>query len=352
MKVAVFYGKEDVRIEDRPKPKAGSNQIVVKMDYVGLCGTDVEAFKTGSFLKRGMVLGHENIGTVVDIGEDVNGFSIGDHLLCGPPTFCDELCPACKRGETNICRHALEHTRGIGGPDGGYAEYMLIHDVKHTVLRKLPEGIDLKDAVLFDVVCVGIHAIRLSRFRFGDDVVVSGGGGPVGLSMVRLLKLAGAKKIAVLQTGTYKIDILKKYGADLVIDPNNEADVKGKLVDFFGTSEAADITFECAGTKQSLKNCLEYATRSGGQVVLVGEVADYLDNIIPADSLPLELDMQISFVFTARDIEIYTSMLTEGKIDFPEMITDVIPLSNVVEKGLALEHEERRKQIKILIDPS
>ena len=352
MKAAVFYGKEDVRIENRPKPAAGEGQLVVKMDYVGLCGTDVEAYHSGEFFKPGMVVGHENIGTVVEIGPGVEGYAIGDRLLCGPPSFCAELCPSCRRGETNICASALSSTRGIGGPDGGYAEYMLVQDVKHAILAKLPDGLDSKDAVLYDVVCVGIHAIRISRFTFGDNVVVSGGGGPVGMSMVRLLKAAGARKIVVLQRGNIKTEMLKKMGADLVVDPEKERDVAGTVRDFLETGELADVVFECAGTKQSLANCLEFAARPGGQVVMVGQVTQALDNIVPQDTFVKELDLQYSFVFTARDVEIYIDMLKQGKLDFPGMVTGVIPLDACVEKGLALDHEERRKHVKILIDPN
>ena len=352
MKAAVFYGKNDVRLEERPKPEADPNQLVVKIDYVGLCGTDVEAYKTGDFLRRGMTLGHENIGTVVEVGEGVKGFSVGDRLLCGPPDFCEALCPACKRGETNICKNALKETRGIQGPDGGYAEYLHIHDVKHSVLKKIPDNVDLKDAILYDVVCVGIHAIRVSRLRFGDNAVVSGGGGPIGLSMVRLLKASGVRKLAVLQRGTYKTDIITKYGADIIIDPEKEEDISGKLIEFFGTDELADVVFECAGTKESLKNCLEYAVRPGGQVVMVGQVLEAMDNIIPSDYFVRELDLQFSFVFVSADVDIFLDMLKSKKIDFPGMVTDIIPLSDVVEKGLGLEREARRKHIKILIDPS
>ncbi|MDR3295958.1 MAG: alcohol dehydrogenase catalytic domain-containing protein [Clostridiales Family XIII bacterium] len=352
MKAAVYYGKHDVRMEDRPVPKAGPNQMVVKINYVGLCGTDVDAYQTGNFLRRGMVPGHENIGTVTEIGEGVTGYSLGDRLLCGPPSFCEALCASCQRGETNICVNALETTRGIQGPDGGYAAYMLLQDVSHAVLVKIPDAFDLKTAVLYDVVCVGIHAIRISRFRFGDNVVVSGGGGPVGLSMVRLLKASGARNIVVLQRGTHRSEILKRYGADLIIDPETTEDIRGAIVDFFGTGELADIVFECAGTKQSLKNCFAYATRLGGQAVMVGQVTEAIDNIVPSDYFVKELDLQFSFVFTAKDVEIYIDMLKDGKIDFREMVTGVIPLADVVEKGLGLVRDERRKHIKILIDPS
>lgn len=352
MKAAVYYGKKDVRIEERAKPVAGEGQLVVKIDFVGLCGTDVEAYSTGCFLARGMVLGHENIGTVVEVGPGVEGYAVGDRLLCGPPSVCEEFCPSCRRGETNICEGALAATRGIGGPDGGYAEYMLIQDARRAILAKLPDGLDLKEAVLFDVVCVGIHAIRHSRFSFGDNVVVSGGGGPVGLSVVRLLKAAGARKIVALQLGSQKTDILKSMGADLVLDPETGPDIAGTIREFFGTGELADVVFECAGTKQSLYNCLKYAARPGGQVMMIGQVTEPLDNIAPADIFAKELDLQFSFVFTESDVDIYIDMLKQGKLDFTGMITAVIPLGSCVGMGLGLSPEERGNHIKILIDPA
>jgi len=352
MKVAVFYGKGDVRIEDRPKPMAVENQLVVKMEYAGLCGTDVDAYKTGSFLARGMVLGHENVGTVVETGPGVEGYSIGDRLLCGPPSFCEQLCPSCRRGDTSICYNALPMTRGIGGPDGGYAEYMLVQDVKHAVLKKIPLEMDLKDAVLYDVVCVGIHAIRLSRFSYGDNVVVSGGGGPIGLAAVRLLKAAGARRIVVLQRGTIKTEILKSMGADIIIDPEKEEDISEAIRKFLGTGELADVVFECAGTKESLYNCLTYAVRPGGQVMMVGQITEPVDNIIPSESFVKELDLQFSFVSTEHDVDIFLDMMIQGKLDFPGFVTDVISLEDCVKSGLGLEREEKRKQIKILIDPS
>lgn len=146
-------------------PVPGSNQLVVKIDYCGICGTDVESYKHGGPIQPVKVLGHENIGTVTAVGENVSGYTIGDRLLCGPPSQCAEGCPSCRRGTTNICFHAFSRTAGIGDYDGGYAEYMLIHDVAHTMLIKVPDNVDPKQAVLFDVICVAFHGIRKSAFR-------------------------------------------------------------------------------------------------------------------------------------------------------------------------------------------
>ena len=177
MKAAVYYGPGDVRIEEREIPKAGADEIVVKIDYCGVCGSDVESYHHNTN-KPVMVLGHENVGIVHEVGKNVTGFKVGERLLCGPPSYCEEGCPSCRRGRPNICMNGLEKTAGIGGPDGGYEEYMRIADPKHKILIKIPDMVDSKDAVLFDVVCVAFHGFRRSEFKFGDTVAVSGTGPP------------------------------------------------------------------------------------------------------------------------------------------------------------------------------
>ena len=231
MKVRSFYGKGDLRLEDKPIPKAGPNQLVVKIKYCGICGTDLEFYKTGAvppFVQLPMVLGHENVGQVVETGEGVTDFKVGDMLLCGPPSYCTEMCPSCRKDMTNICINGFPNTAGIGGPDGGFAEYLLVRDVMHTMLIKIPEGLDPKDAVLFDVVCVALHGIRISRFKFGDNVVVSGTGS-IGLAAIQFLKKAGANKLIVLGTSDEKEPILKQYGTDYFINAKNCADIGGEI---------------------------------------------------------------------------------------------------------------------------
>ena len=163
MKVAAYYGTGDVRVEERPVPVPGPNQMVVKISYVGICGTDVEFFHghCPPFVQLPMVLGHENSGVVAAVGEGVTDFKVGDKVLCGPPSHCPEDCPLCQHGQTNICINGFPRTAGIGGPDGGYAEYYLVRDVAHTMIIKVPDNVDLKDAVLFDVICVSLHGIRM-----------------------------------------------------------------------------------------------------------------------------------------------------------------------------------------------
>ncbi len=352
MKVAAFYGKGDVRIEDRPIPTPGPNQLVVKINYVGVCGTDVEFYKGGypPFVHLPMVLGHENVGTVTAVGEGVTEYQVGDRILCGPPSHCAEDCPSCQRGETNICIYGFPRTAGIGGPDGGYAEYMLVRDVKHTMLVKVPDGVDLKDAVLFDVICVALHGIRKSNFKVGDNVVVSGTG-PIGLSALQFLKAAGANKIIALGTSPSKYPTLKKYGADYCLNPKELGDKLGdEIRKICGNPVGADVVFECAGNMNSLSNCINYCIKPGGQVVVIGTIQEPMGNLVPGSFSIHEPELKFTFVYTAEEVRMYLEMLATGKVEFPGMVTDVIPLTQCVEK--ALDRKDRTGMLKILIDPS
>ncbi len=348
MKAAVFYGKEDVRIEERAMPVPEANQLVVKIDYCGICGTDLETYATGGPISPVIVLGHENIGIVTAVGEGVTDYKVGDRLLCGPPTQCAEMCPSCKRGETNVCINGFPRTAGIGGPDGGYAEYMLVRDVKHTLLIKVAESVDPKQAVLFDVICVSFHGIRISNFKLGDNVVVSGTGS-IGLAAISLLKAAGANKIIALGTTTSKFPLLKEYGADHCINPKETDNLAGEIREYFGSEVGADVVFECAGNNASLENCVYHCVKPGGQVMLVGTIGSPMTLVQAAFGIH-EVDLKSSFVYTADEVKMYLEMLESGKIQFPGMVTDIIALDDVVEKGLG--RKDRTGQIKILIDPS
>lgn len=352
MKVINFYGKHDARLEDKPIPHAGANQLVVKINYVGICGTDVEFFQSGAvppFVQLPMVLGHENVGTVVEVGEDVTEFQVGDKILCGPPSHCAEDCPSCQKGKTNICINGFPRTAGIGGPDGGYAEYMLVRDVKHTMLVKVPEGVDLKDAVLFDVICVSLHGVRNSAFKFGDNVVVSGTG-PIGLAAIQCLKAAGANKIIALGTTSSKEPIIKAYGADYFINSRECPDLAGEICKILGSPVGADVVYECAGNNASLNNCVYQCVKPGGQVSIIGTIQEPMTGLVPGQFSIHEPNFQFSFTYTQEDVQIYLDMVASGKMHFPGMVTDIISLDNAVEQGL--DRKDRKGMLKILIDPS
>ena len=348
MKAGVFYGKGDLRIEERPMPRAGKGQMVVKIDYCGVCGTDMEAYKF-EIVKPVIILGHENVGTVYEIGEGVTGFEVGQKVLCGPPSYCAEHCTSCRQGRPNICDTGFARTAGIGGPDGGFAEYMLIQDVAHTMILPIPEGVDPRDAVLFDIICVSLHGLRRSNFKFGDTVAISGTG-PIGLAAIQLAKAAGARTVVAIGTNSAKFPLLKEYGADVCINAKECEDLAAEVRKAVGNKDGADVTLECAGNQPSLLNCIYKIARSGSQVIMVGIVPTPLDQVVLAPVIPREIDLISSFVYTPEEVEMYLEMLAKGKIRFPGMVTDEVSLDDVVEK--AVDRKDRTGMLKILLNPS
>jgi len=348
MRAAVLHGTGDLRIEERPMPHAGPGQIVVRILVAGMCGTDVEAYEH-PILPPNMVLGHENVGEIVEFGDGVlGGWQVGDRIICGPPDACSEGCPSCRVGKTNVCYSAFPHTNGIGGPDGGMAEFMLVADANHTMLIRVPDGVDPEQAVLYDPVCVALHGVRRSSFRVGDDVVVSGAG-PVALGAIQFLKAAGARRLVVLGTNSAKFPLLERYGADVCINAKESTDLAAEIRDALGRSDGADVTFECAGNAASLRNCVFAAAKNGSQVVLLGTIATPMD-LVQAQFGPREIDLIGSFVYTRDEIGIFLDMLRAGKVSFPDMVGDVIGLDDVVARGLC--RPDRSSALKILVDPA
>ena len=349
MKALALYGAGDLRLEERPIPHPGPNQLVVKIDYVGICGTDLE-FYAGHyppFIQLPMVLGHENSGTVVEVGEGVTEFKVGDRILCGPPAACEEGCPMCREGKTNLCINGFPNTAGIGGPDGGYCEYFLIRDVKHTMLIPVPEGLDMKDAVLFDVVCVSLHGVRMSNFKIGDDVVVSGTGS-IGLAAIQFLRAAGARRIIALGTSDEKEPIIKKFGADYFINSRTCPDVAAEVKKILGSPVGAPVVFECAGNPTSFNTCIS-CVRPGGQVMCVGTINEPFQ-FVPGPFSMNEPEFKYTFVYTREEVEAYLDMLQQGKVDFTGLVTGVVSLEDAVPKFIGAP--SRKGHLKVLIDPS
>ncbi len=348
MTVAVLYGKEDIRIEKRPIPKVGPGQMLVKITYVGICGTDLEFYKLGvATTPLPKILGHENSGVVVEVGEGVTDFKVGDRVICGPPTHCPEDCPSCREGKTNICIYGFSRAAGLGVPDGGYAEYLLVEDVAHTMILHVPDNMKMEDAVLFDFICVALHGIRLSRFKIGDAVVVSGMG-PVGLSAVQFLKAAGADPIIALNRSEKKREVALAYGADYFLSFEKNENIGETICDILGRPVGADIVYECSGSPASLEVCAFEACKPGGQVMLIGTIQEPITFHL-SDLQIREVDLQSSFVYVQEEVEMYLNMLAEGKISFPGMVTDIMPLEECNERGFG--RKDRSSQLKMLIKP-
>jgi 2-desacetyl-2-hydroxyethyl bacteriochlorophyllide A dehydrogenase len=343
LKVAVYEGVKSIKFEERPIPKAGPGEAVIKIKYCGICGTDMHIYFEG-ILPPGIVIGHENVGTVAEIGPGVSEFKVGDRVVAGPPGPCGK-CYYCLHGKPSICVDGFENTNGLRR-DGGMAEYMLVKDARQ-MLFKIPDNVSFEDAVLIDTIATAYRGIIQSVFKLGDNVVLAGAG-PIGLSVIQFLKLGGARHITVLEIVEERRKLAGQCGADIVLDPVKEG---GKLTDkilALYDGIGADIVFECAGVPQSFELCLTLA-RASGQVLNLG-VTETPASIAQGFIVRRELDIKSSLAYGGEEVHKCLYYLSSGRFSTKGLLSDVIPLSDLVEKGfnrLAVD----KSLIKVAVAP-
>lgn len=326
MKAALYSGIENIDIVERPMPKAGPGQAVVKIKLNGICGSDMHVYFHGDpMVKPGIVLGHENVGTVHELGEGVTGFNIGDRVVAGPPGPCGE-CYNCLHGHSNICNKGFPMTNGLG-VDGGEAEYMLVKDPKH-MLFKIPDNVSFEDAVLVDTIATAYRGLIVSKFQLGYNIVVSGTG-PIGLAAIQLLKIGGAAHIAALEISEARAKLARQLGADVVFSPSESGIVEklNNLYDGIG----ADLVIEAAGQPKSFEMCLNLV-RPGGQVLNLGVTGEPA-TVIQSLMVVRELQLINSLAYTGEEVKKVLYFLSSGKLSTKGLYSGSIPLADIVEKG-------------------
>ncbi|WP_461642074.1 L-threonine 3-dehydrogenase [Labilibaculum euxinus] len=248
-------------MEEVDVPKVGVNDVLVKIRKTAICGTDLHIYKWDEWaqntIKPGMIIGHEYVGEVAEIGAGVTGFKIGDrvtgegHIACGH-------CRNCRRGRKHVC----EHTVGIGvNFDGIFAEYAAIPS---SNLMKMSNDISDELLAIMDPFGNATHT-TLSWPIIGEDVLVTGAG-LIGSMCVAIAKFAGARYVVATETNPYRIELAKKMGADRVINPLTESlDDAIKDLGMIGF----DIGLECSGAPAAFGDMVSHMYNSG-KISLLG----------------------------------------------------------------------------------
>ena len=220
MRAAVWYGPNDVRLEDRPIPETLPGSVVVKVKACAVCGSDLRILREGNpRITEPRILGHEVSGEIVEVGEGVTGFAAGDHVSMGADIPCGE-CEHCTSGRPNCC----DINYAIGYQfDGGYAEYIRLEPlvVQYGPLRKFAETLPWEYAALSEPLACCINGYERTLYQKGmGGTVVIFGAGPIGLLLMTLGKqLYGAEKVVVVEPAAIRRDMASALGADFIIDP-------------------------------------------------------------------------------------------------------------------------------------
>lgn len=330
-----FGGPEVFTCEHVTRPTPRADQMLVRVAACGVCGHDL-LNRAGHFphTKLPAVMGHEVAGTVVETGALVTRFKSGDRIAMIQRMPCG-LCAACRAGRENVC---------VSGPgfygeqqSGGYGEYVLASERNATLV---PDSIPLRvAAVLSCAVGTGYHALRRAQLRLGDNVVITGASGGVGLHTVMLAKAMGLRSIAV-SSSPGKVDALRAAGAsEVVVAPDLSFHKQVRAL----TGEGADAVIEIVG-KPSFPSSMR-ALRSGGRLVMVGNVEPGEVGLNPALSILKEIDIIGSAHATLEDLRAVIELVARGLVT--PQIADFVP---VEEAGRAhAMMEERRVSGRVVL---
>jgi threonine 3-dehydrogenase len=264
-------------LEDVPMPEVGVNEVLIKVRKAAICGTDLHIYKWDEWAQKTIntpvTIGHEYVGEVVEIGDEVTKIDIGErvtvegHIACG-------FCRNCRRGRQHIC----DHTVGIGiNRDGGFAEYISVpaSNVLH-INKQIPDEI----VAIMDPLGNATHT-ALSFPLIGEDVIITGAGGPIGCMAIAICKFVGARNVVGSEISKYRRGIARKMGATKVIDPINDSIAAAmKRLDMVS---GFDIGLEVSGSPVAFRDMLENMY-NGGKISLLGLLPESTqiewDNII------------------------------------------------------------------------
>lgn len=299
-------------LEDVPEPTIGINDVLIKVDRTGICGTDVHIHNWDAWAQKTvpvpMVVGHEFVGEIVEIGANVSDFSTGDvvsgegHVVCG-------RCRNCMAGRRHLCAD----TKGIGvNRPGAFAEYLSLPmaNVWHHA-----DDIDRDLASIFDPFGNAVHT-ALTYDLLGEDVLITGAG-PIGVMAAAVAQYAGARYVVVTDVNPWRLDLAKKMGADRVVDVRTEnlADVQAEL----GMKEGFDVGMEMSGNASAFRDLLANMCH-GGNIAMLG---------IPPEEIAIDWNtvvfnmLTIKGIYGRRMYETWYKMtvMLQGGLDITPVIT-------------------------------
>lgn len=336
MKAAKIYGAKNIRVEESEIPALDAGKVLVKVDYAGICGSDMHEYLAGTFpIRTQPVLGHEFSGTVIEAGEGVTSLKPGDHVAVEPLIACGH-CSNCRRGMANLCTNSGGYGYTLSG---GFAEYAV---VRQENAFKLPEGMDVKLGALVEPTAVAVHAVRQSSLRLGDSAAIFGAG-PIGLLLLQAVKAAGASEIIVVEVSDERREKAMELGATLTINPV-ETDAVAIIKEL--TDGGVDVAFDAAGVQATFLSGVS-AVRKGGEFKVVS-LWEQPVTFSPNSFVKTEAKITGSYAYVNLFPEVIR-LLSRGIIDGNKVITSLIPLDEIVDKGFELLTKDR-KQCKILVD--
>ena len=342
MRCLVIHAPHDLRLDERDAGEPGPGQVLVRVGYGGICGSDLHYFHDGGFgtvrIREPMVLGHEVAGTVAAVGEGVTAVKVGERVAVNPSRPCG-ACKFCLEGLPNQCLEMRFFGSAMRMPhvQGAFRDLLLCEAVQ---CHRVADGVALTEAALAEPFSVGLHGVSRAGPLLGKRVLVSGCG-PIGVLAIAAARVHGAAEIVATDVVDEPLVIAKRMGANLAL---NAATDKDWVARYSADKGTFDVMLECSGNQRALRDGLE-VMRPRGVVVQLGLGGDVSvpQNMVVAK----ELSICGSFRFHA-EFALAVKLINERRVDLAPVITRSMPMRDAV---AAFELAgDRKRAMKVLID--
>lgn len=342
MKAAVFYGPQNITLEEVATPDVNEHEVLVRIRVSAVCGTDVRIYdgKKTKGIRRQSILGHETVGTIEKLGSQVKDFAIGDRVGIMPVIPC-RRCHYCLNGRENACANR----QAIGYEfDGGFAEYIRIPQIALEAgnLVKIPDHVAFEQAVIAEPLACCINGNRKADIRLNDTVVVIGGG-PIGLMHVQLAKLAGASKVIVSELIEHRGERARVAGADILVNPQKES--LHEIVMRETHNLGADAVIMAIGIPSIVNESIQLLRKGGTINLFAGFTNGAVSEIDPNFIHYHEVQVNGTTALTRSDYMKAMSLIATGRINTEVLITQGYTLDNIQEAILDVKTGKGMKSI-------
>jgi L-iditol 2-dehydrogenase len=331
--------KFEIRKTDMPVIRPGT--VIVKTDYVGICGSDAHFFEHGRIgeyaVKFPYILGHECAGTVVEVASDVSSLKVGDRVALEPGIPCGK-CTQCLSGKYNLCSDVVFFATP---PYNGTNQNYVMHPAEWAF--KLPNNVSTLEGALIEPLAVGLHAVRQGGVSLGDVVLIFGAG-CIGLVTLLSARAAGATMVIVVDVLKMRLEKAKESGA--VTINATEQDVVSTVASITG-GRGVDVAIDAAGAQQTITTA-PFLMRRGGTMVMVGQAVDTVDKF-PKNAI-LVRELNIKSVFRYRNIyPIAINAIASGFINIKTIVSHTYPFEKIQE-AYNYVIEDKQSIVKGVID--
>jgi len=347
MQALVFRGPNQIAIERVAIPKAGPGEAVIRVTLTTICGTDLHILNGEYPVRPGLVIGHEPVGVIHELGVGVTGYRVGDRVLVGAITPCGQ-CNFCLGGDLAQCGGPIGGWKFGNTINGAQAEYLLVPNAQAN-LAKIPD--ELKDeqvVLLADIASTGISAAESANMQIGDTAAVFAQG-PIGLCATAGAKLKGASLIIAVESDPVRTRMSKRMGADIVLN-QKEVDVVAEIMRLT-EGKGVDVAIEALGTQATFENALR-VVRAGGTLSSLGVYSGKLS--IPLEPFAAGLGNQKIITTLCpggkERMRRLMELVLHGRLDLVPLITHTFSLGQIVE-AYKLFGERRDGVIKVAIRP-